>query len=69
MNARLETLEKVRRKINDAYHTRLTAGPKDYPPLAIMGFDDRARYHAFIIKLIDEEIDYEKGGERDEKRD
>lgn len=55
-SARLETLEKVKRKINDAYHDR-----DDYPPYKIASFEDRAIYHQYILKLIDELIAYEKG--------
>ena len=49
-----EALERLRRKIEGAYHERLTEGPKDYPPYAIMSWDDRAIYHRFILKLLDE---------------
>lgn len=55
-SARLETLEKVIRTINDAYHDR-----DDYPPYKLMSFDDRAVYHLYILKLIEELIDFEKG--------
>ena len=56
MSVRVETLEKIRRKINDAYHDR-----DDYPPYKLDSFTDRAVYHQYIEKLIIEEIDLEKG--------
>ena len=43
-----------KRKLEGAYHERLMKGPKDYPPFALTSWDDRARYHAFILKLIAE---------------
>lgn len=55
-SARLETLEKVIRTINGAYHDR-----DDYPPYQLASFDDRAIYHQYILKLIEELIDFEKG--------
>ena len=61
-SARLEALEKILRKIENAYFDRCTKNQKDYPPFKIDPFNDRAVYHQFIIKLIDEEIAYEKGG-------
>lgn len=55
-SARLEMLENVRRTIENAYHERV-----DYPPFRLISFDDRAVYHQYIIKLIYELIDFEKG--------
>lgn len=56
MSVRVETLEKIRRKINDAYHDR-----DDYLPYKLDVFTDRAVYHQYIEKLVIEEIDLEKG--------
>ena len=42
-------IEEIKNKIKNAYFDR-----KDYPPYAIMSWDDRVRYHAFILKIIDE---------------
>ena len=49
-----KALALLRQKLQNAYYDRLTKGPKDYPPYALMSWDDRAKYHAFILKLIDE---------------
>jgi len=49
-----EALERLLRKMDGAYHERLLEGPKDYPPYALTSWDDRARYDAFIRKLIAE---------------
>jgi hypothetical protein len=46
---REEAKESIRKKIEGAYHER-----KDYPPYALMSWDDRARYHQYIMKLIEE---------------
>lgn len=54
MSARLEALQKLRQKIEGAYHSR-----DDYPPYKLLVWDDRAIYHHYILKLIDEEIEYE----------
>lgn len=43
------TLEEVVRAIEGAYHKR-----KDYPPFALDPFTDRATYHQFIVKVIEE---------------
>ena len=56
----LEALLKFKRKFEDAYFDRTTKNQKDYPPLAIVGFEDRPRYHNFILKLINESIEEEK---------
>lgn len=48
----VKTLEAILGKIDGAYHDR-----DDYPPMAIMGFEDRPRYHAYIQKLIREAIE------------
>ena len=56
MSVRVETLEKIRRKINNAYHDR-----DDYPPYQLGIPTDRVVYHRYIEKLILEEIDLEKG--------
>ena len=46
---RKEAVDSIKRKINGAYSDR-----QDYPPFVIMSYDDRARYHAYILKLLDE---------------
>ncbi len=43
--------EKVIRKAQDGYHDR-----DDYPPFALMSWDDRAKWTAYLRK-INEEID------------
>lgn len=55
----VNALQELKRKIENAYFERCTEGPKDYPPLALTGFEDRPRYNAFIMKLIDEQIEKE----------
>lgn len=55
-NNGIKALETLRKKIDRAYHERLIKGPKDYPPYALNPWEDRARYQAFIFKLIDEGI-------------
>ena len=35
--------------IDNAYHIR-----KDYPPLALMAWDDRNRYRKYIFEIMDE---------------
>lgn len=55
-SVRVETLEAIRTKIDQAYHAR-----DDYPPFKPMSFEDRPTYHHYIVKLIQEEIDHEKG--------
>ena len=57
MSVRIETLEKIMRKINNAYHDR-----DDYPPYKLDVFTDRAVYHQYMEKLIEEEVNLEKGG-------
>jgi hypothetical protein len=52
-----EALEILIRKMNGAYHERLTKGPKDYPPYALTSWDDRSRYDTFIRKLIAETME------------
>lgn len=50
----LSALMEFRRKIDGAYHERLTKGPRDYPPLKVLGFQDRPVYDQFIMKLLEE---------------
>lgn len=44
-----ETINDLRREIVNAYNTR-----DDYPPFALTSFEDRPRYHKYILKLLDE---------------
>jgi len=46
---RQEAVASIRRKIENAYSDR-----NDYPPFALMAWDDRSRYHQFILKLLEE---------------
>ena len=41
--------DSLKNTIDSAYHRR-----DDYPPYAVMSWDDRTRYRAYIFKLIDE---------------
>ena len=47
-----EIIKKLIKKINGAYHDR-----DDYPPYTTDPFSDRAKYHAYIIKILEEELD------------
>ena len=46
---REELIEKIKRAIDDGYHNR-----DDYPPFAIMAWDDRSRYRKYVYKIMDE---------------
>lgn len=42
---------KLQRTIDDGYHNR-----DDYPPFALMSWDDRNRYRKYVFKIIEEFI-------------
>jgi len=46
---RSNTIQEIRQKIVNAYNER-----DDYPPFALTVFEDRPRYHRYILKLLDE---------------
>jgi len=48
-------IEKIKREIESAYQCR-----RDYPPYALMPWDDRNRYHDYIFKILDEFIKAEE---------
>lgn len=53
--ARKQSLgERIIRRANDGYHTRLTKGPKDYPPFALTPMEDRIRWSTYIKTIADE---------------
>lgn len=45
---------KLKNEIDEGYHER-----EDYPPYALMPWDDRNRYREYIFKIIDEFTDRE----------
>ena len=47
--------DRILRKANDGYHNR-----DDFPPYAVMSWDDRLRWSAYIKKIADE-IEREEG--------
>jgi hypothetical protein len=58
MTTALEALEKLRRTVDACYHD-----PKyreKYPPFHPISFEDRPRYHNFIIKIIDDAVEEER---------
>lgn len=46
---RVDLIEKIKREIDNGYHNR-----DDYPPYALMSWDDRNRYRTYIYKIMDE---------------
>lgn len=46
--------DRIIRRANDGYHTRMTTGPKDYPPYALTPWDDRLRWSKYIKTIADE---------------
>ena len=46
---RVELIEKIKREIDEGYHSR-----SDYPPYALVSWDDRNRYREYIFKVMDE---------------
>lgn len=56
----VKALENFKRKFNNAYHDRSIKNQKDYPPLSLTPWEDRAKYHQFVLKLLDESIEEEK---------
>jgi hypothetical protein len=44
---RVDLIEKIKQEIDNGYHNR-----DDYPPYAIMSWDDRSRYRAYVFKTI-----------------
>lgn len=50
-----ELAEKIKKRINDGYYERkIGMGEGEYPPLALMSWDDRNRYREYIFGIIDE---------------
>ena len=46
---RAKLIEAIKREIDDGYLSR-----KDYPPYELGPWDDRARYHAYVFRVMDE---------------
>ena len=46
---RVKLIEAIKREIDDGYHERI-----DYPPYAIMSWDDRNLYREYVFKIMDE---------------
>lgn len=46
---RVDLIEKIKREIDNGYHTR-----GDYPPYALMSWDDRNRYRKYVYQIMDE---------------
>lgn len=54
MSARVDAAKEILHRIETAYHQR-----KDYPPFALVSFEDRPRYHLFVVKIIKEYLEEE----------
>jgi hypothetical protein len=54
MQNKLSLGDRIIKRANDGYHTRLTVGPKDYPPYALTPFEDRVRWSKYIKTIADE---------------
>ena len=48
---REELIENIKRDIDNGYHNR-----NDYPPYALVSWDDRTRYREYIFKIMDEYV-------------
>jgi len=46
--------DRIIQRANEGYHTRLTTGPKDYPPFALSSMEDRIRWSKYIKTIADE---------------
>ena len=46
---RVALIEKIKQAIDNGYHDR-----DDYPPFAIVSWDDRSRYKNYVYKIMDE---------------
>lgn len=46
---RVDLIEKIKREIDFGYN-----GRDDYPPFALVAWDDRARYREYVFKIMDE---------------
>ncbi len=46
---RVDLIEKIKREIDDGYHNR-----QDYPPYALVSWDDRSCYRRYVYKIMDE---------------
>jgi hypothetical protein len=46
---RVALINKIKREIDDGYHRR-----DDYPPYALVSWDDRNRYRQYVFKIMDE---------------
>lgn len=46
---RVDFIQKIKLEIDGGYHKR-----EDYPPYALMAWDDRTRYRQYIFKILDE---------------
>ena len=47
-----EEIEEIKRVIDSGYGNR-----DDYPPYALMSWDDRNRYRKYIFKILDEFVE------------
>lgn len=46
---RVDLIDKIKKEIDDGYHCR-----EDYPPFALVSWDDRSRYREYVFKIMDE---------------
>lgn len=46
---RVKLIEAIKREIDSGYHQR-----KDYPPYALVSWDDRHHYREYVFKIMDE---------------
>lgn len=46
---RVDLIEKIKREIDNGYSNR-----DDYPPFALMAWDDRGRYREYVFKIMGE---------------
>jgi len=46
---RVELIAKIKREIDNGYHNR-----EDYPPYALMSWDDRNRYREYVFRIMNE---------------
>ena len=46
---RVDLIDKIKKEVDNGYHDR-----DDYPPYALVSWDDRNRYRKYVFKIMDE---------------